>query len=124
MRLHTISLMADDPHMDHRRIPALVALLASALLIAACGGASAERVQEPDRVVNVVLRCSTGDPPRDMTGEYCQRFLQPDASDIYLSHYRVRQEVTVRTGSGGSYTIEVSPRVSVAVGDVWPQEGQ
>ncbi len=119
-----MSLIADDPYMEQRATPVLAALLVSALLIAACGGASAEREQEPDRVVNVVLRCVSGEPPRAMTGEYCQRFLQPEASDIYLSHYRVRREITVRTGSGGSYTIEVSPRVSVTVGDVWPQDGR
>ncbi len=110
-------------------VTGLVLFVASAV-IAACGG---EREPEPDRVVNVVLRCeqraSTFDgvyhPPRPFTGTECERRISAGVEaggtpEQVYSVWNMRQEVTVRTASGGAYTIEVSPATPVAVGNQWP----
>ena len=72
---------------------------------------------EPDRVVGVIRKCEAGDELalRAITREGCGTDL---ASRLRILNDRL--EVTVRTGSGGSYVVTVPPTTSVSVGDVWP----
>lgn len=127
----------------------MIRLLAVAATLAAigisCGGSGSETA-EPDRVVNVVLKCTYPaqtrtngidvpdgeggfvsqdqeyvEPAREFSDQMC-RDLIARGRDLakaiqYLNAHNV---VTVRTESGSAYTVEAPADTLVSVGDPWP----
>ncbi len=118
-----------------------------ALLAISCGGSKSA---EPDKVVAVLLKCTMAAetridsnlvpdgqggfisqdhtyvvPAEEHSGEICQRLLdrvKKNGADmrIAVSRLNIRYVVTVRTSTGGGYSLEVPATTPVAVGQVWP----
>jgi hypothetical protein len=86
---------------------------------------------EPDRVVGIEVRCTilyTPEQTAEFRGNEGCRVSVGGSSDLYdppgggyLLRNR-RQELTVRTPSGTSYTVNVPMDTKVALGDVWPSK--
>lgn len=123
----------------------LAAAAVFGVAMAACaGGESAS--SEPDRVVNVVLKCTypaqtrtngidvpDGDggfvsqdqeyvePAREFSGQMCVDLIARgrDRAKAIL-YLNARNVVTVRTESGSAYTVEAPADTLVSVGDAWP----
>ena len=99
----------------------VVAAVLLALLALSCAGGS--KPAEPDKVVGALLKCTYLE--QEYSGEMCQRLLDrvknnaPDM-DIAVSRLNMRYAVTVRTSSGGGYSLEVAATTRVRVGQVWP----
>ena len=76
---------------------------------------------QPDRVVGVIRKCEAGDASVVFRiGREGCGIPSVDASRRAKIVFNDRLEVTVRTGSGGSYVVTVPPTTNVNVGDVWP----
>ena len=115
--------------VSHCTVVAFVAPLAFTL--AACGSSDS---REPDRVVGIEWRCTHAvinptEPVRltDLRGaEGCEArdggdkdiYKYPEPSKNTLLNRR--QELTVRTSTGTSYTVNVPPSTKVALNDEWP----
>ena len=117
----------------------LVALAVTALAVA-CGGSddtSALRAQvaalqtqvAPDRVVGIEWRCTfrnSDGKTEDLRGAGMCLAAEggvdhrpyPGVANAQLLNRR--QELTVRTSTGTSYTANVSPSTKVAINDEWP----
>ncbi len=110
------------------------------VLVMSCGGSKSA---EPDKVVGVLLKCtepayqgedglyhlytdSTDSrpyviPAQEHSGDWCQRVLdRATDKSKYVTGLNMRYAVTVRTSTGGSYTLEVPATTTVTVGQVWP----
>jgi hypothetical protein len=83
----------------------------------------------PDRVVGVELRCThySTDRTVELRGAAGCEEQEGGTSDIYKypapsasSLLNRRQELTVRTSMGTSYTVAVSLITKFAIGDEWP----
>ncbi len=117
----------------------LMAGAAVAVLFAAwgCRESKTTSIQAPDRVVGVEWLCTLVYKNGDLPGERMERrgphlcAAAGLAGDDTLSTgngipelWNRRQELTIRTASGTSYTVNVLPDTKVAIGDVWPPSGQ
>jgi hypothetical protein len=75
----------------------------------------------PDVVVGTARLCDlvgrSGDPPSQITLTVFRRSGCGGVPESQKLNDRI--EVTVRTGSGGSYVVTVAPDTAVNVGDVW-----
>jgi hypothetical protein len=102
----------------------VVATALMALVAISCGGGSNQT--EPDRVVGVLLKCirpAAAEPAREYSDDGCRQILSGYGQDLrsqVVSHFNMRYAVTVRTSTGGGYTLEVPATTTVTVGQVWP----
>ncbi len=115
------------------------ALALAALSLAACGGDDSNALKTqvaslqtqvaqagPDRVVGIEWRCTLntvethgadGCPSNPAgTGGSAEVFKTNSGATVMNR----RQELTIRTPSGATYTVNVSPDTKVALGDAWP----
>jgi hypothetical protein len=109
------------------RITANALALGLALLSAGCITVEREREPraEPDRVVGIRTECTVADGGKqfratdpDRCDSWEASFRGQNASAAYLEHHA--KVLTIRTWSGNTYTIEVSPSTEVNLGDSWP----
>ena len=121
--------------MRQKQLVPATALIALLALSFACGSAPAEPDKaEPDKVVGVLLKCTKPSqrtldasdnlviiPARELSAADCERLLAgaPDRQRA-ISGLNALHVVTVRTSTGGSYTVEVPATTRVRVGQVWP----
>ena len=109
-------------------------------VLTACGGddTSALRTQvaalqtqvAPDRVVGIEWRCTLAAKPSETGTEYrgthaCAGSAGGDDIGFFAGAggqlaWNRRLELTIRTSNGMSYTVNVSPAATVALGDPWP----
>lgn len=100
-----------------------VATVLMAVLVTSCGGGS--KSAEPDKVVGVLLKCTRPVvPAQELSSDMCQRVLNAAKQDGTfngsVSRFNIRYVVTVRTSTGGGYSLEVPATTPVTVGQVWP----
>lgn len=78
----------------------------------------------PDRVVGIELKCDlvqfSNDQRRiEFAGDFCKGWSGGEVNDRF-GEYNLRQELTIRTGTGHTYKVSYDSRAVVNLGDTWP----
>ena len=103
--------------MEWKHLIAATALIALLVVLSACSSNAAE----PDKVVGVLLTCTDYRTDTELSSARCEQLLgdAPDRQQL-ISRLNALYVVTVRTSSGGSYTVEVPATTRVRMGQAWP----
>ena len=80
-----------------------------------CGGSS-----KPDRVVGVVLKCTSAGN-FELSEEECNNKYASGSQAGQYTRFNRRLVITVKPASGAAYIAELPPDTAVAVGDRWPR---